>query len=202
MSSLVIIYTDGISKPNPGKCGCGVVILDEAENIIGIISEYLGNGTNNVAELTGILRGISRARELKAQKVLLYTDSEICIKIIKKGTTNVIHLQNILAKCLQEMEGMNIQIEWVKGHNNNKWNEIADRLANNSLIMLDTDNIMKSIPSDTITKVETTIDMMYLKCPFSEKDEVKKMGAKWNANAKKWTVENTSSNKITFSKWL
>ena len=78
------IYTDGACQPNPGPCGCGVVLLGEQEKIIGLISEYLGEGTNNLGELTGILRGVRRAKELGYQKVTIYTDSEVCLKILLK----------------------------------------------------------------------------------------------------------------------
>src|SRR5262245_6336090 len=44
----IIVYTDGAASPNPGPCGIGVVILDRGERRE--ISEYLGEGTNNIAE--------------------------------------------------------------------------------------------------------------------------------------------------------
>src|SRR5688500_2865425 len=52
----IIVYTDGGASPNPGPCGIGVVILDRGERRE--ISEYLGVGTNNIAELTAVLRGL------------------------------------------------------------------------------------------------------------------------------------------------
>lgn len=200
---MITIYTDGISKPNPGECGCGVVLLDKDERIIGVISEYLGVGTNNVAELTGILRAISRAKEMGETEVLLYTDSEVCIKLLTKKKTSVTRLQPILSRCLEVMEGMNVRIEWVKGHDNNKWNEVADRLANASLMLMETDKLLKDIPPDTKKEdIQMDTSVLYLKCPFSEKDEVKKLGARWNADAKKWTVKDIPANHALFSKWL
>src|SRR5690349_17219289 len=46
----VIVYTDGACTGNPGPMGIGVVISDGKERRE--ISEYLGVGTNNIAELT------------------------------------------------------------------------------------------------------------------------------------------------------
>jgi hypothetical protein len=41
----------------------------------------------------------------------------------------------------------------------------------------------------------------YLNCPFSEKDECKALGGKWDANAKKWFVpDGTDIGK--FERWL
>lgn len=30
-------------------------------------------------------------------------------------------------------QGYRIQLNWIKGHNRNKWNELADQLANNKI---------------------------------------------------------------------
>src|SRR5262245_63631659 len=50
----VVVYTDGACSGNPGPMGIGVVVLDKGERKE--ISEYLGTGTNNIAELTAIER--------------------------------------------------------------------------------------------------------------------------------------------------
>ena len=42
---------------------------------------------------------------------------------------------------------------------------------------------------------------MYLEVPFDEKDEVKKLGAKWNSKRKKWFVPKDVNNQI-FTKWI
>lgn len=187
------IYTDGACVPNPGECGCGVVIIDTNDKILSVMSEYIGIGTNNIAELTGILRGLTRAKELGITDITIYTDSKICINQLHKKTTKVIHLQPILAKCVELMDGLNIQIEFVKGHNGDKWNEFADKLANLSIDFINIDKQPSSSPIDNI---------LYLNCPFSQKEEVKKLGAQWNAIEKKWTVKDTEENRKIFLEWL
>src|SRR5262249_5260568 len=52
----VIVYTDGACSGNPGPMGIGVVILDRGKRRE--IGEYLGEGTNNIAELTAIERAL------------------------------------------------------------------------------------------------------------------------------------------------
>src|SRR5512135_1031349 len=47
------VWTDGACTGNPGPAGLGVVIVDGERKTE--ISEYLGEGTNNIAELTAIL---------------------------------------------------------------------------------------------------------------------------------------------------
>jgi hypothetical protein len=43
---------------------------------------------------------------------------------------------------------------------------------------------------------------IYLQVPFSEKDIVKALGARWDTDKKKWYVINTSFNREKFSKWI
>ena len=50
----IVAYTDGACSGNPGPAGLGVIVMDGTTRIE--LSEYLGTGTNNVAELTAILR--------------------------------------------------------------------------------------------------------------------------------------------------
>jgi ribonuclease HI len=52
----LIVYTDGACTGNPGPAGIGIVILDGKERRE--ISEYLGPGTNNIAELMAIVRAL------------------------------------------------------------------------------------------------------------------------------------------------
>jgi len=45
-------------------------------------------------------------------------------------------------------------------------------------------------------------EFVFLDCPFGEKDIVKKLGARWNTDKKKWYVTDTSFNRETFKKWI
>lgn len=43
---------------------------------------------------------------------------------------------------------------------------------------------------------------LYLDVPYSEKDEAKALGAKWNPDVKKWFIQANPKNFIRFSKWI
>lgn len=43
---------------------------------------------------------------------------------------------------------------------------------------------------------------LYLNVPYSEKEEAKKLGAKWNPEEKKWYYTGNLENYINFAKWL
>jgi len=75
--SKVTIYTDGASKGNPGDAGIGVVITAEDGTVLAEIGEYIGKTTNNVAEYSALIRGLTEAAELGATTLEISTDSEL-----------------------------------------------------------------------------------------------------------------------------
>ena len=79
----LIMFTDGASRGNPGEAGIGVVIKDEGGNVVKRIARYLGKATNNQAEYTALLDGLKAAREMGADGIQAYADSELLVKQIK-----------------------------------------------------------------------------------------------------------------------
>lgn len=73
------IYSDGGSRGNPGPSAYGLVVTENGE-IIHEESEYLGIQTNNYAEYRGLIAGIRKALELKAEEVEFVMDSQLVIK--------------------------------------------------------------------------------------------------------------------------
>ncbi|MCX7004588.1 MAG: ribonuclease HI, partial [bacterium] len=48
-AGVIQVYTDGACTGNPGPAGCGVVLV--FKDHVKEMSEYLGEATNNIAEL-------------------------------------------------------------------------------------------------------------------------------------------------------
>jgi len=79
----VIIYTDGACVPNPGPMGIGVVITDGKRRIE--LSEFHGHGTNQVAELTAILRALQEVPAADRRRpVFVHSDSAYSIGLLTK----------------------------------------------------------------------------------------------------------------------
>jgi ribonuclease HI len=76
------VWTDGACEGNPGPAGLGVVIIDGAERRE--LSEYLGQGTNNIAELTAILRGLETIAD-RRRPVVVYSDSQYSIGLLTQN---------------------------------------------------------------------------------------------------------------------
>jgi ribonuclease HI len=121
----VIAYADGACSGNPGPAGLGVVILDGTRRVE--LSEYLGVQTNNIAELTAVLRAL---REVPpASPLVIHTDSQYTIGVLQKGwkakanATLIAELRDVLAAHEQT------RLAYVPGHAGVILNERADALA-------------------------------------------------------------------------
>ncbi|OGX45882.1 MAG: hypothetical protein A3G38_02135 [Omnitrophica WOR_2 bacterium RIFCSPLOWO2_12_FULL_51_8] len=77
------LYVDGASKGNPGPAGVGVVICRGKETVKNI-SSYIGKNTNNAAEYTALIYALEEALALKADKLKIYTDSELVYRQIRQ----------------------------------------------------------------------------------------------------------------------
>jgi ribonuclease HI len=193
------LYTDGSAIPNPGPCGCGAVLIDESENVLWTLSEYLGLGTNNVGEMTAILRGCQHFVSLELDGDLtIYSDSELSVNLINGiKKTKKEHLAKILERILEVKQKRPFKIEWVKAHANVKWNEFADKLADLAVTGAKLDTVQAQATTN-----EVAGDKIYIKTSFAEKDKVKALGARWDPAKKSWWVQDTPDNQATFSKWI
>jgi len=75
----LIVSCDGASRGNPGPAGIGAQITDESGTILGEVAEGIGETTNNVAEYTAVIEGLSLAAKLGAKTVTLRSDSLLLI---------------------------------------------------------------------------------------------------------------------------
>ena len=77
------IAADGASRGNPGPAGIGVVISDESGKVLKEISDQIGEATNNFAEYTAVIRGLSEALEMGFSHAVVNTDSELLARQLR-----------------------------------------------------------------------------------------------------------------------
>ncbi|WDE04296.1 viroplasmin family protein [Thalassomonas viridans] len=144
-SAQVQIYCDGACSPNPGKSGTGLAIYESS-----VLTElryglYQPMGTNNTAELGGILESMLLAQTYIGQgkTVEILSDSKYSIDCITKwakgwqakgwtrGKGEEIKNLEIIQRSFALYEQLKSQlfITHVKGHANIEGNELADRMA-------------------------------------------------------------------------
>jgi ribonuclease HI len=120
------VWTDGACSGNPGPAGLGVVIIDGANRRE--LSEYLGEGTNNIAELTAILRGLEEVTD-HSRPVIVYSDSQYSIDMLTKGWKAKKNLE-LIAELRGVCRGFrDLRFVKVAGHAGIPDNERTDQLA-------------------------------------------------------------------------
>ena len=133
-----IIYTDGACSGNPGPGGWAAVIFDnnkKQKNISGKVKDT----TNNRMELLAPIIALSKIKPKSS--VVIFTDSTY----VKNGITDWIKKwekngwksankkpvknKDLWIKLSDLCEKNKIVWKWVKGHSNNRYNNLADELA-------------------------------------------------------------------------
>ena len=131
---MITYYTDGSASPNPGPGGFAV-IKDLKPHILG--SED-GQTTNIRMEGKALIAAIQDAGDDSAQ---VYTDSEFWINVVTKwapgwqarGWTKKggeIKNLDIVQELFELYTNSNVDLKWVRGHEGDEGNELADEWAN------------------------------------------------------------------------
>ncbi len=139
----VTIYTDGACANNPGKGGYGAILMYKKSNGE-IVEKQLSKGfrctTNNRMELLAVIDSLESLK--KPCKIELYSDSKYVVDAInqnwlsgwiqknwKLNTKNPVKNIDLWKRYIEVSENHKIKFIWVKGHNENKYNEMCDKLA-------------------------------------------------------------------------
>lgn len=197
------VYTDGACTNNgkpDARAGFGIWFGNNDER--NTSESFTGPQTNNRAELLAIIKALTILRDEieQGQPIIIYSDSSYSIrccttygeKMSKKGWETK-------GKDIPNRQLVEVAYNFVKKYNNIKFkhirahtgledehsigNEHADRLANLSI----------GVESCPYQRIKNKI---YLKVPYDEKDEAKKMGGKWDKSKKRWYITPKNKYKV------
>jgi len=134
MSTPITIYTDGSSKGNPGPGGYGIVLISGPHRKE--LSQGFKLTTNNRMELLGVIVALESLK-IENSTVTIYTDSKYVVDSVEKGWVFSWVKKNYAGKknpdlwnrFLQIYPKHKVKFVWVKGHANNKENNVCDKLA-------------------------------------------------------------------------
>jgi ribonuclease HI len=76
----VTAWTDGGSRGNPGPSAYAVVFKDSKGQRLAVLSNFLGDQTNNVAEYQGLLAALAYAIQAGYKKLQVLSDSELMVR--------------------------------------------------------------------------------------------------------------------------
>lgn len=199
------VYTDGACSNNGkeyARAGYGVYFGENDER--NVSESYTGPQTNNAAELLAIIKALTILQEeiMLGYKIIVYSDSKYAMRCcttygekcykknwVGKKNNPIPNLEIVKTAYLFCKEYDNIEFVHVPAHTGGNdehslGNEMADKLANQAIGQ-------EVCPYDK--KKEKRI---YLNVPYDEKDEAKKMGARWETSKKRWWIKDSNRHKI------
>ncbi len=138
----VIIYTDGACSGNPGPGGWGAILMyNETKKEI---SGAEKNTTNNIMEITAVLRALKLLKE--KCNVKIYSDSAYVVNAFKQGwiynwrknnwkTANKEPVKNkeLWEELYELVQNHEVEFIKVKGHSDNEFNNRCDFLATSAI---------------------------------------------------------------------
>ena len=137
------IYTDGACSGNTGPGGWGAVIFDEKKKQDNISGKVKGT-TNNRMELMAAIMALKKIKS--KSDITIFTDSTYVkngiTEWIKKWQKNEwkgsnkkpVKNKDLWIKLNNLCQRNKVIWKWVKGHSNDKYNTLADKLATQAIL--------------------------------------------------------------------
>ncbi|MFM1974830.1 MAG: hypothetical protein RL524_817 [Actinomycetota bacterium] len=124
------LTADGGSRGNPGPAGYGAVVSENGK-IIAELFDVIGVATNNVAEYSGLLAGLTHIHTLDPEaNVEVAMDSKLVVEQMS-GRWQIKHadMRDLAKQCRAAHNPSLVNYSWIPRDENSH----ADRLANKAL---------------------------------------------------------------------
>ena len=132
MSRRLVVEADGGSRGNPGVAAGGAVVLDaESGEVLAELGVWCGIASNNVAEYSGMIAGVSRALQIDPTAELhIRMDSKLVVEQMT-GRWKIKHpdMAELAASARELLSGTSVTFEWIPRLENSR----ADKLANEAM---------------------------------------------------------------------
>jgi len=127
----IIAYIDGASRGNPGPAAAGFTLADSAGTQLQAKAFFLGQATNNIAEYTSFVKALEAAKQIGAEQLMVFSDSELLVRQIngqyKVKSEQIRPLFRQAVNLLGEFK------TWKVRHIAREKNKEADKLVNQAL---------------------------------------------------------------------
>ncbi len=125
------LWTDGGARGNPGPAAFAYVLETADGTVLDARGEAIGVATNNVAEYSALVAGLSRAVEAGIRELEVRSDSELMVKQMR-GEYRVKNkdLQSLFLDASRAAREIG-RVTYT--HVRREHNELADRLVNEAL---------------------------------------------------------------------
>lgn len=126
------LYFDGCSKGNPGFAGAGAVIYKNKEEIFARAYFVGKKETNNTAEYSGLIVGLTEAAKRNIKNITVKGDSQLVIKQMKGQYKVKADNMKQLYETAKNLEKLFDNIHYI--HVYREYNKRADELSNIALM--------------------------------------------------------------------
>ncbi|MDX1764120.1 MAG: ribonuclease HI family protein [bacterium] len=131
MSEEILLHTDGAAKGNPGPAGIGYVAFNRKGARLFEGYRYIGEATNNVAEYTAFIEGLTAVLERGFSRMRVASDSQLLVHqlhgLYKVKHPNLKPLFDRAVTLIEQCEHIEIS------HVPREQNAHADALANRAI---------------------------------------------------------------------
>ena len=129
---MIELYTDGSYSSKRDQGGIGVVVVKDGKLVQKLSAPYKGV-TNNKMELLAVITAINSIKK-PIDDVTVFTDSMYVIGCAtknwkKKKNLKLWALYDRVFEKVNALVTNGIKFEHVKGHTDNKWNNLCDKIA-------------------------------------------------------------------------
>jgi len=122
---MIIIFTDGASLGNPGPMGIGIVIYRDGVRVEEL-SEYLGHGTNNIAEYSAVIKALETAHSMGETEVHVKSDSQLVVRQLNNEyKVRDLELQPLKKRVEHLCTGLKVQFEHIPREKNGEADELS-----------------------------------------------------------------------------
>ncbi|WP_336704446.1 reverse transcriptase-like protein [Micrococcus terreus] len=126
------VEADGGSRGNPGVAGYGALVRDpETGEILATDAQPLGRASNNVAEYSGLIAGLTMARQIDPEaRVHALMDSKLVVEQMS-GRWKIKHedMRRLAAQARSIIPAGQVTYEWIPREKNKD----ADQLSNEAM---------------------------------------------------------------------
>lgn len=120
------IYTDGAYSMNNEVGGIGIVILNEGGEVVQTSKKKYLRSTSQRMEIMAAIKALEMIQE--KSNVTIISDSNYVVSTMMKNWKRKVN-NDLWDELDTQVERHNVIFKWVKGHDGDNYNEIADDLA-------------------------------------------------------------------------
>ncbi|KAF5464418.1 hypothetical protein F2P56_014495 [Juglans regia] len=126
------LNVDRSSINNPGILGAGRIVRNELGKVVFTFAESIRNGSNNLAEVITLRRGLQHCKRLGLNNIIIEMDSLLVVNWVQKGSYSLQYIKNFWEDIINMLAGINFSAKHIY-REGNKAVDVLARLRSNGI---------------------------------------------------------------------